>query len=237
MAKTSRSIQRASDMPCFARLMASLAGSKSAIYCIYNLLELRSSRAEVPCHHPLKTAFRPAAISAETIREEHHDLRNPRLSRPAGTAAGANKTLRDHHAQAVGKARHQAGRVLHHAGRRIQPGADLYSGLVVARRPREEVGCICDRSGMADGARQNRRGRPDRRQHRQSIAGADLVLGDEITSARADAFGPAECLTVSTISCTPGAIATQAHESIAAPASPSARATAMPGAPTTALCN
>src|ERR1700694_5433295 len=114
MAKTSRSIHRASDMPCFARLMASLAGSKSAIYCIYNLLELRSSRAgvpaEVPCDHPLKTAFRPDAISAETIREEHHDLRNPRLSRPAGPAAGANKTLRDNQAQVVDTDTHTASR-------------------------------------------------------------------------------------------------------------------------------
>jgi NIPSNAP len=33
-------------------------------YCIYNLLANSSSRAGVPCDHPLKTAFRPAAINA-----------------------------------------------------------------------------------------------------------------------------------------------------------------------------
>src|SRR5216684_6614545 len=99
----------ARDTPCFERLMASLAGSKSAIYCIYNLFAFRSSRAGVSCDHPLKTAFGPAAISAETIREETYDLRNPCLPLCAGPAAGAIEALRDDHAEAVGEALHEAG--------------------------------------------------------------------------------------------------------------------------------
>jgi hypothetical protein len=36
------------------------------------------------------------------------------------------KPLRQHHAQDLGEARHQASRLLHHADRRVQPGADLF---------------------------------------------------------------------------------------------------------------
>jgi hypothetical protein len=38
-------------------------------------------RAEVPCHDPLKTAFRPAAISAETNREEKPMIYETRVYR------------------------------------------------------------------------------------------------------------------------------------------------------------
>ena len=39
---------------------------------------------------------------------------------------------------------------------------------------------FADRSGVDRGARQDRGGRPDRRQHRQPAAGADVVLGGEV---------------------------------------------------------
>ena len=39
---------------------------------------------------------------------------------------------------------------------------------------------FADRSRLDHGARQDRGRRPDRRQHRQSDAGADRVLGDEV---------------------------------------------------------
>ena len=57
-----------------------------------------------------------------------------RVRRPRD-AAGAIEAFRDHHTETVGEARHQAGRLFHHAGRRIQSGTDLYSGVGVARGP------------------------------------------------------------------------------------------------------
>ena len=48
-------------------------------------------------------------------------------------------------------------------------------------RAREEMECFRVRSGMALGSRQERGRRPDRRQHRQSDAGADRVLRGEVT--------------------------------------------------------
>ena len=54
------------------------------------------------------------------------------LSLRAGPSAGPAQAVRHHHAQAVGKARHQAGRLLDDAGRRIQPGPELPARLGIA---------------------------------------------------------------------------------------------------------
>ncbi len=72
----------------------------------------------------------------------------------------------------------QAG-FFYHADRRVQPGADLFPALGVARRAREEVGRVHDRSGLDEGARRGRSGRPDRRQHRQPDPDADRLLVGE----------------------------------------------------------
>ncbi|MGY3358668.1 hypothetical protein ACVWZK_005331 [Bradyrhizobium sp. GM0.4] len=44
-----------------------------------------------------------------------------------------------------------------------------------------------DRSGLDEGARRERGGRPDRRQHRQPDPGADRLLGGEVEAAGARA--------------------------------------------------
>ena len=44
-----------------------------------------------------------------------------------GPAARSDEALRHHHAEAVGKAWHQAGRVLDHGDRRVEPDAVLSS--------------------------------------------------------------------------------------------------------------
>ncbi len=71
------------------------------------------------------------------------------------------------------------------------------------RRPREEMGGIPERSRLDRCTRENRGGRPDRRQHRQPAAGADRLLVGEVTG-----HSKAKCPTVSTISCTPSTIST-----------------------------
>ncbi len=76
------------------------------------------------------------------------DVRNACLPLPAGASAGAAEAVRDCHTEALGKARYPSGRLLHHAGRRIQPGAHLPAGLGVHGRAREEVGGVHGRSGM-----------------------------------------------------------------------------------------
>ena len=63
----------------------------------------------------------------------------------------------------------------------LQPGADLFRRLGLACRSRKEVGGISGRSGLDCRPRQERRGRPDHRQYRQPVAGADGVLVGEIT--------------------------------------------------------
>src|ERR1700681_2097217 len=182
----SRSIQRASDTPCFARLIASFAGSKSTIIVYTICSRFRQDEAGVPCNHPLKTASEPPAINAaqeQRSGSEIDDLRDPRLPLSAGPVAGAAEALREHHLKTLREARHQAGRVLHHAGRRIQSGTDLSAGMGIAGRSREEMERFPERSRMDRGARQDRGRRPDRRQHRQSTAGAYLILIGEMTGA------------------------------------------------------
>jgi hypothetical protein len=46
-----------------------------------------------------------------------NDLRNAGLSLHTGATARTDPALRHHHAEALGKARHQAGRLFHHADR------------------------------------------------------------------------------------------------------------------------
>jgi hypothetical protein len=55
--------QRASDMRCFDRLIASLAGSKSVII-VYTICVRMGQAGQVPCDQALKTAFSPPAINA-----------------------------------------------------------------------------------------------------------------------------------------------------------------------------
>jgi hypothetical protein len=57
----------------------------------------------------------------------------------------------------------------------------LSAGLGIAGRAREEMGRVPERSGLDFRARENRGRRPDRRQHRQSALGPDLVLVGEVT--------------------------------------------------------
>ena len=64
-------------------------------------------------------------------------------------AARSEQAFRHHHAEAVGEARHQAGRLLDHRDRRVQPDAVLYARLGVAGRSREKVERVRRRSGMA----------------------------------------------------------------------------------------
>src|ERR1700761_4278809 len=150
-----------------------------------------------------------------------NDLRNARLSLPAGPATGAAQAFRKHHHEALAEARHQAGRLLHHADRRVQSGADLFPRLGLARRPREEVGGLPERSGLDLRARQDRGGWPDRRQHRQPAFGADRILVGEVRP---------NCRTASITSFTPSATSTRPARCIASSASPWACATATTGA-------
>src|ERR1700682_1053037 len=91
---------------------------------------------------PTKTGCNSAAINAAQENGGNHDLRNARLSLYSGPAAGAAEALRYHHAKTLGEARHQAGRIFYDDGRRIPSRADLFPGLGIARRAREEVGDI-----------------------------------------------------------------------------------------------
>src|SRR6266478_9322500 len=94
---------------------------------------------------PTKTACQPPAITPPQENGGNDDLRNARLSLYSGPAAGAVEALRDHHAEDLGEARHPAGRVFHDAGRRISSGADLFPGVGIARRSREEMDLISER--------------------------------------------------------------------------------------------
>src|SRR6266446_8072279 len=130
---------------------------------------------------PTKTACQPPVITAAQENGGNDDLRNARLSLYSGPAAGALEALRDHHVEDLGEARHPAGRIFHDAGRRISSGADLFPGVGIARRSREEMDRISERPRMDRSACENRGGRPDCRQHRQSTAGADRILSGEVT--------------------------------------------------------
>ena len=109
-----------------------------------------------------------------------NDHGNARLSLSAGPPAGADEAFRYADAEAVGQARHQAGRLLHHADRHLQSGTDLFRRVGLAGRPREEMDRIPIRSRLDRRPRQERGRRPDHRQHRQPVAGADGVLGGKI---------------------------------------------------------
>src|SRR6516164_5856159 len=82
---------------------------------------------------------RTFGVSEAQTSGESHDLRNARLPHRAGPPAGSLGAVPEHDAETLGQARHQAGRLLDHADRRFQPGADVSPRLGVARRPREEV--------------------------------------------------------------------------------------------------
>ena len=57
-----------------------------------------------------------------------------------------------------------------------------FVALGLARRPREEMDRIPVRSRLDRRPRQERGGRPDHRQHRQPVAGADGVLRGKIAA-------------------------------------------------------
>src|SRR4030088_2537508 len=66
MAKTSRSIQRANDIPCFETLMVPWP-DRSQPFIVYTIcLRFSQAGAGVPCDDPLKTAIGPAVISRQT---------------------------------------------------------------------------------------------------------------------------------------------------------------------------
>src|SRR5258705_1818352 len=129
---------------------------------------------------PTETACQPPAITPPQENGGNDDLRNAGLSLYPGPAAGAVEALRDHHVENLGEARHPAGRIFHDSGRRIPSGTDVSAGVGIARRPREEMDRISERPRMDRGACENRGRRPDCRQHRQSTAGADRILGGEV---------------------------------------------------------
>src|SRR5436190_24320483 len=106
-----------------------------------------ASRRQV-CPVPTKTASPPPAITPPQESGGNDDLRNARLSLYSGPAAGAVEALRDHHVEDLGEARHPAGRIFHDAGRRIPSGTDLSAGVAIARRSREEMDRISERSRM-----------------------------------------------------------------------------------------
>ncbi len=66
----------------------------------------------------------------------------------------------------------------------LQPGTDLFRRLGIAGRPRQEMDCVPVRSRLDRRPRQERGRRPDHRQHRQPVAGADRVLVGEVTGAQ-----------------------------------------------------
>src|ERR1043165_4848714 len=101
-----------------------------------------------------------AACAAITYSGRNHDLRDAQLSRDAGPHAGPVEALRHHHAEAVRQARHQAGRLLDHRGRGVEPQPDLSGRLRVDGRSREEVGGVLDGSGVDREARRDREERP-----------------------------------------------------------------------------
>src|SRR5271163_4227368 len=98
----------------------------------------------------------------------------------AGPVAGPAEAVRHDHAEAVGEARHQAGRVLDHGDRRVEPDAVLPAGLGVAGRARTEMGPLRVRPGLAGGAGTDRGERCDRREGYQRGSGTDVVLVGEV---------------------------------------------------------
>ena len=95
--------------------------------------------APFTCHIDHKGSGFVPRFDASVLEGERNDLRTASLQMRARPPAGADQPLRQHHAEAVGEARHQAGRLLDHPGGRVQPGALLPAGLGIAGRPREEV--------------------------------------------------------------------------------------------------
>src|SRR6185295_15355597 len=81
---------------------------------------------------PLPTLRRPLTnapiVATNRFRKNNNlgsttnDHGNARLSLSAGPPAGADEALRYADAETVGQARHQAGRLLHHADRHLQSG-------------------------------------------------------------------------------------------------------------------
>src|SRR2546430_14111688 len=106
----------------------------------------------------LKTVSGAAVITGRAITSEEtlNDHGNARLSLSAGPPAGAAEAVRYADAEIVGQARHQAGRILHHADRYLQSGTDLFRRVGFARRARKEMDRISERSGLARRPRQER---------------------------------------------------------------------------------
>src|SRR5262249_18277845 len=108
---------------------------------IVSSMEPRSGAGRRSIRSPHRGAKKPRG---QKTGRTSHDLRNARVSLCAGTAAGALEAVRDGHTEAVGEAWHPAGRLFHHAGRSLQPGADLFPRLGVSGRTRDKMGCVHD---------------------------------------------------------------------------------------------
>src|SRR5580700_872281 len=121
----------------------------------------------------------PAACRGKDT-EPKDDPRTANLSLRARPFAGAAQTVRDHHAQDLGKARHSPGWFLDRRRRRFQQRPLLSPGMGIACRAREEVDGLPERSRMDRQARRDREGRADPQLARQPHPPADLVLLGEI---------------------------------------------------------
>src|SRR6478672_4112425 len=111
-----------------------------------------------PPHHedrkPAPPLTNASIVATNRFRKNNNlgsktdDHGNARLSLSAGPPAGADEALRYADAETVGQAWHQAGRLLHHADRHLQSGADLFRRLGLAGRSRKEVDRIPVRSRL-----------------------------------------------------------------------------------------
>jgi len=94
-----------------------------------------------------------------------------------GRLAGAVEALR-YITLNCGEATASAGRLLHHAGRRVQSREKFTYILRGNRSPTaKENGCVASDPEWLTAPRQNRGGRPDVGQHLNQLLVADFVLG------------------------------------------------------------
>ena len=104
-------------------------------------------------------------------------------------------------------------------GRRRQPGFALSARLGIARRARDQMEQVRDRSGMAHQARRKREGWPDRRLDQQHVPAADGVLGGEVTATRCRAASITSSMRCATSTRRPNSTAARLHGRRAQPAS------------------